>query len=154
MNVSYIHIHGDRAGRHGAAPSETQRDRAERLIRLDTLARLLDARFRVPGTRFRFGLDFVIGLVPVIGDTVTAAIGLYILQEARDFGLPKALQARMLANVGADWLIGQVPLVGDLLDAGYKANVKNIRLLERHLAERGDPAVAAAGIDPEVIAGG
>ena len=107
--------------------------RAERIARLDALATLLDTAFVVPGTEIRFGLDALIGLVPGIGDAVTTAISLYIVNEARALGAPRLLVARMLANVALDGVVGAVPLVGDAFDVAFRANRRNMALLRDHL---------------------
>ena len=91
----------------------------------------------MPGTRFRFGLDGIVGLIPGIGDAVTSTLTAYIIYEAWRLGVPAAMLLRMAANLGIDSLVGVVPLVGDLLDFGFKANRRNLRLLHRHLAEHG-----------------
>jgi hypothetical protein len=98
------------------------------LARARTLANWLDARFSVMGVRF--GMDAVIGLIPVVGDTITAAAAAYPIYLARRHGLGKAVQARMAWNVFLDWLPGTIPLVGDLIDVAFKANLKNLKLLE------------------------
>lgn len=110
------------------------------LRRLERLARLLDGAFRVPGTRWRFGLDGLAGLVPGVGDSLTALVGLYMLLEARRAGAPGGLLARMLGNVAVDWAAGSVPVLGDLFDFAFKANKKNLELVEKHLAGRVPPA--------------
>jgi hypothetical protein len=108
-----------------------------RVERLRRLARLLDDRFRIPGTRYRIGLDGLVGLVPGIGDGVTTLIALYIVLEARRLGVPLAKLGRMGINVGLDAVLGAVPLVGDLFDVAWKANRRNLALLLDHLdAER------------------
>jgi hypothetical protein len=99
------------------------------------LAKFLDSAFTVPGTRFRFGFDPLIDLVPVVGDAVGAAIGSYILVTGARLGLPRAVLARMLWNIGIDAVVGAVPFVGPLLDAGYRSNTKNVRLLEAALVD-------------------
>lgn len=99
------------------------------------LARILDSAFRVPGTRFRFGLDPILGLVPGLGDAIGGGFGFYLLVLAFRAGAPPVILLRMFANVGADLLLGAVPLLGDLFDAGYKANLRNLGLLERYLAQ-------------------
>ena len=114
----------------------TGNDRA--LVALRKWATLLDAAFRVPGTSFRFGLDAVIGLIPGLGDIGTAFFSVMILLHAVRLKIPKTVIFRMLLNSGLDMLAGTIPLVGDLFDAGYKANLKNMALLERH-AEPGIP---------------
>jgi len=93
---------------------------------------LLDSAFRVPGTQMRFGLDPIVGLIPGAGDLVTAFFSVMILLHSLRLGVPKIIIARMLLNTGADLVAGAVPLVGDLFDAGFKANLRNLALLERH----------------------
>jgi hypothetical protein len=93
------------------------------------LARLLDAEFSIAG--FRFGLDAIVGLVPVIGDAVSLAAGLYPLHVAHKHGLGKWVEKRMIANLLLDYAIGLVPVIGDVFDATFKANLRNVRLLER-----------------------
>ena len=110
------------------------RSRAERIARLDALASLLDPAFIVPGTNIRFGVDALIGLVPGIGDVVTTLMSLYIVQEARALGAPRHLIARMLVNVALDGVVGAVPLLGDAFDVMWRANRRNMALLQRHLA--------------------
>jgi hypothetical protein len=107
--------------------------RAERIARLDALATLLDTAFVVPGTQIRFGLDALIGLVPGIGDVITTAMALYLVNEARALGAPRLLVARMVANVALDGLVGAVPLVGDAFDVAFRANRRNMALLRDHL---------------------
>jgi hypothetical protein len=115
--------------------------RADRIARIDALARLMDTAFVVPGTGIRFGLDAVIGLVPGVGDMITTVISLYIVNEARALGAPPWLVARMVANVALDGLVGAVPLVGDAFDVAFRANRRNMALLLDHLArERGGSA--------------
>lgn len=115
------------------------------LRRLERFAHLMDSRFRVPGTELRFGLDGLIGLVPGIGDSVTALPAAYIVMRARAIGAPPHLQGRMVANVLLDLLIGAVPLVGDLFDFGFKANRRNVGLLRNHFGTMAqEPAARAA----------
>jgi len=103
------------------------------LARARWLANLLDARFSVAG--IRFGLDALVGLIPGIGDTLTTIAGAYPLWVARRHGLGTAVQVRMAANLGADWLIGLLPIIGDVADIGFKAHLRNLRLLEKACAE-------------------
>ena len=105
----------------------------EGLQRLERLVSLLDDRFVVPGTRLRVGLDGLLGMLPVVGDTATMLTALYVVFEAKRLGAPAGLIARMLVNVGIDGVAGSVPLLGDLFDFAFKANRRNIRLLRRHL---------------------
>lgn len=104
--------------------------------RLERLARLMDSRFRIPGTGIRFGLDSIVGLVPGLGDALTVLPALHILSEARRMAAPRALQARIVINIGIDFLIGTIPVLGDLFDVGFKANHRNVALLRRHLERR------------------
>lgn len=113
-----------------AAGEAAERQSVERLRRL---AYLLDDRFSIPGTRYRIGLDGLVGLVPGIGDAVTTVLALYIVLEARRLGVPVAKLARMGLNVGVDAVLGAVPLVGDLFDVAWKANRRNLALLLAHL---------------------
>ena len=105
------------------------RSRVERVARLDALATLLDTAFILPGTKVRFGLDALIGLVPGIGDAITTTISLYIVHEAHQLGAPSHLILRMLANVALDGFVGAVPVVGDAFDVMWRANRRNVRLL-------------------------
>ena len=109
-----------------------ERDRV--LAELDDLAAWLDSRWRIPGTRIRFGLDAVLGLVPGIGDLAATGPALYLVWRARDLGVPKRLLARMLANVGLDTLAGSVPLVGNIFDLFFKASRRNHALLRDHVS--------------------
>jgi hypothetical protein len=106
-----------------------------RLERLRRLGNLLDNSIRVPGTDFRFGLDTIIGLVPGIGDLAGGALSLYIIVESARLGVPRPLLLRMGYNVAVDTLVGAVPVLGDLFDAGFKANLRNLALVQQH-AER------------------
>lgn len=120
-------------------------DRAETLRRLDALAQLLDGAFSIPGTRIRFGVDSLVGLVPGIGDLVTTAMAGYIVWEARRLGLPRWKIARMIGNVALDTTIGAVPLVGDVADVFFKANRRNLRIIREHL-DRTEPRRPAPGV--------
>jgi hypothetical protein len=104
---------------------------AQRLARLEALAKLLDVAFILPGTKVRYGIDGLIGLIPVVGDIITTAIALWIVREARALGAPWYLTARMLGNVAVDGVVGIVPVVGDAFDVAFKANMRNIRMLRR-----------------------
>ena len=104
------------------------------LDRLRKLEKLLDRQFNVAGVNF--GIDSVIGLVPVVGDLITGALGFYLIQEARRHGVSKFTLARMYANWGVDVSIGAIPVVGDLFDLAFKSNTKNLRLLIAHIEKR------------------
>jgi hypothetical protein len=107
--------------------------------RARSLARLLDRAVQVPGTRIGFGLDGLLGLIPGFGDAAGGALSLYILFLGWRAGVPGPVLARMAANIGMDVLFGAVPLLGDLADIAFKANLRNVELIERAL---GSPAVA------------
>lgn len=108
------------------------------LKRIRRVVRLLDGRWGIPFTRYRFGLDSVIGLIPGAGDVVTTAVAAWVIKEAAKLGLPRHVVARMVANVLIDFVIGSVPVLGDVADVFFKANLRNLDLLERHLSKR-DP---------------
>ncbi len=99
------------------------------------LAHVMDRAFTLPGTKVSFGLDALLGLLPGIGDTISSAIGGYIVLIAHRLGAPTTVLVRMVLNLGVDAIIGIVPLAGDLLDLGWKANVRNATLLEETLAD-------------------
>ena len=105
-------------------------DRA--LAALRKWAVLLDSAFQVPGTRLRFGLDPIVGLLPGAGDLVTGFFSVMILLHSVRLRIPKVVVGRMVLNTGLDLLAGAVPILGDLFDAGFKANLRNMALLERH----------------------
>ena len=97
---------------------------------------MLDSAIVIPGTRFRFGADALLGLFPGGGDVVGATLSGYIVYESWRAGVPAAGLARMIANLLADTLIGAVPIAGDLFDAYWKANLRNIEILRAHVATR------------------
>lgn len=111
------------------ATVETQR----RVKRLRRLARLMDSAIGIPGTRWRFGLDPAVGLVPVIGDLAGLVVAAWIVLQAWRLGAARGTLVRMGLNIVADGLIGSIPLVGDILDAFARMNERNVRLLERDL---------------------
>jgi hypothetical protein len=100
----------------------------QKLARIDRIAHVMDQSVRVPGTRFRLGMDGLLGLVPGVGDTLTLGISSYIPLTAWKTGARKRTVLRMVGNITADWAIGLVPLVGDLFDIGFKANTRNAAL--------------------------
>ncbi|WP_238993950.1 DUF4112 domain-containing protein [Halobellus captivus] len=107
----------------------------ERLVRLRRLSRLLDSAVEIPGTNVRIGLDPILGLLPGVGDVTATAASAYVVAEAAALGAPRATLARMCLNLLVDALIGSVPLVGDAFDAVWRANDRNVRLLESRLSE-------------------
>ena len=105
---------------------------ARMLAALRRWSAVLDTAFRIPGTNVRFGLDPVLGLVPGMGDVTTPLFSAVLLLQAVRLRIPKVVQLRMLLNAAIDLAIGLVPLVGDLFDFAWKANVRNLALLERY----------------------
>jgi hypothetical protein len=111
----------------------TGNDPAAIRARVETLERVLERSFTVPGINRQVGLDAIVGLVPVAGDLVSAAVGLYLVWEARNLGMSKFQLARMTANVGFDSLVGAIPVAGDLFDFVFRSNSRNLKLIRRHL---------------------
>ncbi len=105
------------------------------------MERLLERLFVVPGINRPVGLDTVIGLVPVVGDVAGAALGAWMVWEARNLGLSRFRMLRMMGNVGVDALLGAIPIVGDLADFAFRSNTRNLKMLKRHLDEH-HPATA------------
>ena len=99
--------------------------------RLEAMEALLERAFVVPGTNYRVVLDAVVGLVPVLGDLVTTAMGAWLVWEARNLGMSKFHLLRMGGNVAVDTVIGAVPLLGDAFDFVFRSNTRNIRILKR-----------------------
>lgn len=101
--------------------------------RIEALERMLEGLIEIPGLRRKVGLDAIVGLIPGVGDVVTAAMGLYLVWEARNLGMSRWQIWRMLGNVGVDTVVGAVPLAGDLFDFLYRSNTRNLRIIRRHL---------------------
>ena len=131
-NRSVREFHGFRFdfGHSGANPFGNL-TREQRLARLDALAKLLDVAFMLPGTNIRYGIDGIIGLIPVVGDIIAAALSLWLVREARALGAPWHVTARMLGNVAIQGVVGTVPVAGDAFDVLFRANMRNVRLLRR-----------------------
>lgn len=108
-------------------------DRRARIERLDRLSRQLDSRFVVPGTGFRVGWDSILGLIPGVGDVVTAIPGGVMIYEGVRMGARRRALVRMGANTGIDMLVGGIPVVGDVFDAAFKSHRKNIAILKEEL---------------------
>lgn len=108
-------------------------ERLATLNRIRKLSRLMDTAIRVPGTKFRIGLDPILGLVPGAGDLISTAFSAYIIYLATRLGIPGKDLRKMLFNIGLEGVVGTVPLVGDLFDAYYKSNIRNLAILEQHL---------------------
>lgn len=117
------------AGKSGALTPE------ERVARARRVARLWDGMIRIPGTPFSIGLDPLLGLVPGAGDALAAGVSAWLVIEAARLGAPAGMLVRMLTNVAIDALIGAIPVAGDVFDFAWQANLRNVELLERHVAE-------------------
>src|ERR1700687_1886896 len=122
---------------HGTHIPPTSAKAQLSMARLEALALLMDGAFVIPGTTIRFGLDGVIGLIPVAGDMLAGLVSTYLVWGARQLGAPRWLIARMWANVFIDTTIGSIPVVGDAFDVLFRANMKNMALLRRHLEKKG-----------------
>ena len=141
----------------GAAGTFERVERMERaeveaaLARITAVAKLMDSLFAIPGTRIRLGVNSLLGLVPVVGDLAAQAVAAYLIWEARQLGVPRLTMWRMIGNTLIDTVVGAVPLVGDAFDIAFRANMKNLRLLQRHLEKQGyQTAAPAAGKGPVI----
>ena len=105
------------------------------LKRIRKIAKLLDTAIGIPGTKFRIGLDPILGLIPGGGDLITAGISAYVIFRATRFGLEKSDISKMIKNIILETAVGTVPIAGDIFDAYFKANMCNLEILERHLAK-------------------
>jgi hypothetical protein len=121
--------------------------------RLRRLAWLLDSAIPIPGTRFTVGIEALIGLIPFLGDLIGVALSSFILKEAARLGAPRSVLWRMGFNVALEGLVGMVPLAGDVFDAAFKANQRNVRLLEAWLQEPRRAARASRFFAAALIAG-
>ena len=121
------------------APSEIQRTRE----RMEKLSWLLDDSVPIPGTRFRFGLDSIIGLVPGLGDVVGVVLGAGILYQSVRIGAPRAIIIKMVGNSATDAIGGLVPMIGDLFDFAFKSNRRNAKLLMDYLDAQEAPELAS-----------
>lgn len=105
----------------------------EMLERLQKLSNFMDKAFTIPGTHIRFGVDSIVGLIPVVGDTLSAGISGYIYSFAKPAGVPWIQRMQMLWNIFIDWFIGLIPFVGDIFDVAFKANSKNVDIIRAHM---------------------
>ena len=110
--------------------------------RFAAVSRVMDELVAVPGTSIRVGLDPLVGLVPVVGDAISAAIGFWLIAEATRFGVPRIVVGRMAANTVVDLAVGAVPLLGDLFDVVSRSNSRNLALFRRHAL---DPTASTRG---------
>lgn len=136
MSASHLHsmpVTQDQFDRFTASIPGMGRDPASVRARVEAMEALLERMFVIPGIRRSIGLDGIVGLIPVIGDLATAAMGAYIVWEARNLGLPKWKLVRMAANVGFDTALGAIPIVGDAFDFFWRSNSRNLRILRKHM---------------------
>lgn len=108
-------------------------DRRAALQRIEMLELLLERSILLPGFNRPIGLDAMLGLIPVVGDAISAALGAYIIWEARNLGLPRWKMWRMIGNLGIDTAVGAIPLAGDAFDFFFRSNSRNLRILKKHL---------------------
>ena len=109
------------------------RDPAAVRKRIETMEALLERMFVIPGTKQPIGLDVILDLIPIGGDFIGAAMGLYMVWEARNLKMPGSAVMRMLGNVGFDWLLGLIPFVGIIPDFFFRSNSRNLRIIRRHM---------------------
>ena len=112
---------------------QNRRDPAALRKRVETLEIILERSFMIPGINRPVGLDAIVGLVPVVGDVITATMGAYLIWEARNLGMSKWQIWRMIGNLGVDTALGAVPLVGDAFDFMFRSNTRNLRIIKKHL---------------------
>ena len=117
------------------------RDAAAVRARVEAMEHLLEGLVTLPGTNRRLGLDVILDLIPVAGETVAAAMGAWLAWEARNLGMSRWQVARMLGNVGVDWLLGLIPFVGAVPDFFFRSNTRNLRIIKAHL-DRHHPETA------------
>ncbi len=110
----------------GTAPADVRR-------RMEAMEKLLERSFVIPGTKLPVGLDSMVGLIPVVGDAIAAALGAYLLWEARNLGIPKWKLWRMAGNIAFDTAVGAIPVAGDVFDFAFRSNSRNLKLVKRHL---------------------
>jgi hypothetical protein len=106
------------------------------IARVTLVAKLLDSAFVIPGTNRRVGFDALIGLLPGVGDAVSAVLASYIIWEAKQLGLPKWKIARMIGNTAMDTAIGAIPFAGDVFDVFFKSNQRNLRIIHEHIGKK------------------
>lgn len=139
---------GDERWARRVPPTAVDVDRARRIEKLRKLAVLMDSSIRVPGLKFKIGLDPIIGLMPGVGDIVTTGISAYIVYQGYKLGASKTTIAKMIGNMVIDGVVGEIPLLGDVFDFAFKANVRNLKLLGIDVKGSGvefDPAASMGG---------
>jgi Domain of unknown function (DUF4112) len=135
--MAFARTFGFNGFRYAAAGRYDAQSRRAALGRLDLMATAFDTAFVLPGTKVRFGVESLIRLIPGVGDIAASALSCWLLYEAYRLGVPKALFARMLANVVLEGAVGSVPLAGDAFDVFFRANRRNVALLREHFARTG-----------------
>ncbi|WP_066546980.1 MULTISPECIES: DUF4112 domain-containing protein [unclassified Sphingomonas] len=128
-----------------AAALQVGTDPASVRRRVEAIERVLERAFTIPGTQQQFGLDALLSLLPVGGSFIAAAMGSYILWEARNLGLSRLQMARMAGNVGFDWLLGLIPVVGAVPDLFFRSNSRNLKIIRRHLDKHHPATVTIQG---------
>ena len=128
-----------------AATLPLGRDPAAVRQRVEALERILERAFILPGLNRPVGLDFIVGLIPVVGDLIAAAMGSWLVWEGRNLGLSKFQIARMMGNVGFDAVLGFVPFVGDAADLYFRSNTRNLKIIKRHLDKHHPSTVTLSG---------
>ena len=132
-----------------AASLNVGRDPASVRRRLEAMEGLLERAFTIPGTNYRVGLDAIVGLVPVVGDLIAAAMGSWLIWEGKNLGMSRFQLWRMAGNIGVDTALGMVPLVGDVFDLAFRSNTRNLRIVKRWLDKHHPETMVVEG---EVVA--
>ena len=114
---------------------EIEEQNEEKLIRLKLLSNRLDEIITIPGTKYKIGIDPIIGIIPVVGDLLGSIISIYIIYSGSKMGLSSRVVAKMGLNLGLDFVIGLTPFLGDILDMGWKANKRNVELIEKNIKQ-------------------
>lgn len=121
------------------------RDPASVRQRIVAMERLLEGLFTIPGTNRKVGLDVILDLIPVGGDVIAAAMGGWMVWEARNLGMSKTQMARMFGNVGTDFLLGLIPFIGAVPDFFFRSNTRNLRIIKKHLDKHYPSTVTVEG---------
>ena len=122
----------------------------KKLKRIRKIAKILDTAIGIPGTKFRFGLEPILGLLPGGGDLITAGISAYTVYLAASFGLERSEILKMVKNIAIDTAVGSVPIVGDIFDAYFKSNIRNLEILERHIANNEESTIDVIAEEPSL----
>ena len=112
---------------------EIEEQNEERLLRLKLLSKRLDEIITIPGTKYKIGSDPIIGAIPVVGDLLGSIISIYILYSGSKMGLSAKIISKMCLNIGIDFVFGLIPIIGDIFDIGWKANKRNVKLIENNI---------------------